>query len=149
MKIRIEMDDGFEDEVVIRCKSITPDIIRLQQMISDVGTQAAQLTLYKGNTEYYIDPKHIIFFETEGSIVSAHTVDDIFETKMKLYELEELLGKSFQRVSKSTIANVNEIYSISRNLYASSVVEFRNTHKQIYVSRNYYKALKERIEEKR
>lgn len=149
MKIRIEMDAENDEEVIIKCKTITPEIIKLQQILSDQSTEAAQLTLYKGNTEYYIDPANIIFFETEGNIVSAHTVDDMFETKMKLYELEELLGGTFQRVSKSTIANVNEIYSICRNLTASSVIEFRNTHKQIFVSRNYYKALKERIEEKR
>lgn len=140
------MDAENDEEVIIKCKMITPEIIKLQQILSDQSTEAAQLTLYKGNTEYYIDPANIIFFETEGNIVSAHTVDDIFETKMKLYELEELLRGSFQRVSKSTIANVNEIYSICRNLTASSVIEFRNTHKQIFVSRNYYKALKERIE---
>ncbi|OYO43052.1 hypothetical protein CG709_20430 [Lachnotalea glycerini] len=45
--------------------------------------------------------------------------------------------------------NVNQIYSISRNLTASSIVQFQNTHKQVYVSRYYYKLLKQKLEEKR
>lgn len=53
------------------------------------------------------------------------------------------------RVSKSTILNLNHIYSITKNLTASSIVEFINTHKQVYISRYYYKPLKCRLEEKR
>lgn len=53
------------------------------------------------------------------------------------------------RVSKSTILNINHIYSITRNLTSSSIVEFQNTHKQVYVSRHYYKPLKFKLLEKR
>ena len=53
------------------------------------------------------------------------------------------------RVSKSTIVNLNHIYSITKNITASSVIEFNNCHKRVYVSRNYYKALIERLDEKR
>jgi DNA-binding LytR/AlgR family response regulator len=66
-----------------------------------------------------------------------------------LYELEELLPGFFMRISKSAILNTNQVYAINRNLAASSVIEFRNTHKQVYVSRNYYKPLKNKLEEKR
>lgn len=65
------------------------------------------------------------------------------------YELEEFLPRYFMRISKSTILNTNKVYSIQRNLTASSVIEFQNTHKQIYVSRYYYKPLKNKLEEKR
>ena len=79
----------------------------------------------------------------------AHTAKEVFETRSKLYELEEVLPASFMRVAKSTILNVNHVYSITRNLTASSEVEFKNTHKKVYVSRNYYKALIAKLEEKR
>ena len=91
----------------------------------------------------------IIFFETEGNAVMAHTKNDMYETRRKLYELEELSGGRFQRISKSAIVNVDKVYSIKRNVTSSSAIEFQGTHKQIYVSRAYYKVLREKLEEKR
>ena len=44
---------------------------------------------------------------------------------------------------------VSYINSISWNLTASSVVAFADTHKQVYVSRYYYKPLINKLEEKR
>lgn len=91
----------------------------------------------------------ILFFETDGGMIYAHTVDDVFQTKYKLYELEELLPRTFLRISKSAIVNTDKIYSIHRNLTASSLIAFQHTHKEIYVSRSYYKLLKSKLEEKR
>lgn len=149
VKIRIELETESEEEVIIRCKKLTPDIMKLQQLLMEATNRSNQFVLYKGDTEYYIELDEILFFETENSLVMAHTATDSFETRMKLYELEDCLGGSFVRISKSAIVNVGKIYSISRNLTASSAIEFQGTHKQIYVSRAYYKALKMKLEEKR
>ena len=149
LKIRIEMSEGVQEEVVIRCREITPEIIRLQQLLSGESDRSNQFLVYKGDTEYYLNVNDIIFFETEGNAVMAHTRDDVYETRRKLYELEELLGGRFQRISKSAIVNVDKVYSIKRNVTSSSAIEFQGTHKQIYVSRAYYKILREKLEEKR
>ena len=135
--------------MVIRCREITPEIIRLQQLLSGESDRSNQFLLYKGDTEYYLNVNDIIFFETDGNAVMAHTRDDVYETRRKLYELEELLGGRFQRISKSAIVNVDKVYSIKRNVTSSSAIEFQGTHKQIYVSRAYYKVLREKLEEKR
>ena len=149
LKIRIEMSEDVQEEVVIRCREITPEIIRLQQLLSGNSDRSNQFLVYKGDTEYYLNVNEILFFETEGSAVMAHTRDDVYETRRKLYELEELLGGRFQRISKSAIVNVDKVYSIKRNVTSSSAIEFQGTHKQIYVSRAYYKILREKLEEKR
>ena len=149
LKIRIEMFEGVQEEVVIRCREITPEIIRLQQLLSGNSDRSNQFLVYKGDTEYYLNVNDIIFFETDGNAVMAHTRDDVYETRRKLYELEELLGGRFQRISKSAIVNVDKVYSIKRNVTSSSAIDFQGTHKQIYVSRAYYKVLREKLEEKR
>ena len=149
LRIRIEMAEGVQEEVVIRCREITPEIIRLQQLLSGDSDRSNQFLLYKGDTEYYLNVNDIIFFETEGNAVMAHTKNDMYETRRKLYELEELSGGRFQRISKSAIVNVDKVYSIKRNVTSSSAIEFQGTHKQIYVSRAYYKVLREKLEEKR
>ena len=94
------------------------------------------------------DMDEILFFETDSDGINAHTRDNIYQTKYKLYELEELLPGSFMRISKSAIVNTSHIYSISRNLTASSVVAFADTHKLVYVSRYYYRPLINKLEEK-
>lgn len=151
MKVRIEINENTnaEDEVIIRCSKLDERIQKVYDTIMDIAKGSRQLKLYQGNVDYYIPLDSILFFETSNNCISAHTVDNIYETTYRLYELEELLPGNFMRVSKSTILNINHIYSISRNLTSSSEVQLLNTHKRVYVSRHYYKLLKFRLEEKR
>ncbi len=150
MKIKIEIDEKLEEEeILIRCPVLNETISRMYQEIAEFEKTYKNLILYKGNTQYYIPLHKILFFETSDSCISAHTTDDIYQIRLKLYELEESLPGNFMRVSKSTILNVSHIHSITRNLTASSAVQLQNSHKQVYVSRYYYKALKCRLEDKR
>lgn len=150
MKIKIEIDESLsEDEVLIRCRGLTEQVTEIQKAVSEVVNTSKRFVFYRDNTEYYLALEEILFFETDGDGINAHTRDNIYQTKYKLYELEDLLPGCFMRISKSSIVNTNHIYSISRNLTASSVVAFAGTHKQVYVSRYYYKPLVNKLEEKR
>lgn len=150
MKTRIELDSNIkEEEIVIRCRTVTEEIQRLYETLSNNMTKECGLTFYKGAAEYYLSLDEILFFETEEKIVYAHTKDDMYQVKCRLYELEEFLPGFFMRVSKSTIINTSKVHSIQRNLTSSSLVEFQGTYKQVFASRYYYKALKNKLEEKR
>lgn len=150
MKIKVEIDESAaEDEVIIRCRGLTKQVAAVQRAVRDVTNASEKILLYKGNTEYYVTLSKILFFETDENGISAHTRDEMYQTRYKLYELEDMLPGVFMRVSKSTILNTDQIYSIDRNLTASSVVAFLNTHKKVYVSRYYYKPLTQKLEEKR
>lgn len=150
MRVKIEIESGLEEaEIVIRCSQLDESVVNLQNYITQLSGGEKTLCLYRGETEYYVPVKEIYFFETEGKVIHAHTAQDIFETPYKLYELEELLPGGFMRISKSTIVNLDYIYSITRNLTASSVVEFAGSNKRALVSRSYYKALTERLHSRR
>lgn len=150
MKVKIEIDSALEEtEVIIRCNRLDDSIIALQNSVTEQGGGRQCLSLNKGETSYYVPIEDIYFFETEGKQMKAHTADKIFETSYKLYELENLLPAGFMRISKSTIVNLDYIYSITRNLTASSVVEFAGSKKRAMVSRSYYKALVDRLEARR
>ncbi len=149
MKVRIEIDETLaEDELIIQCRQLDDRIQEVQQFISREISSSGCITLKKGMTDYYILLKDILFFETSEKNIQAHTANNIFSTELRLYELEEFLPGYFLRISKSTIINVNYVYSVTKNLAASSVVAFNGTHKQVYVSRHYYKALVNRLNEK-
>ncbi|MDF2537324.1 MAG: response regulator of the LytR/AlgR family [Herbinix sp.] len=150
MKVRIEISENLNgDEVIIRCSKLDERAQKIYDTVMDIAKGSKHLMLYKGNVEYYISLETILFFETSDNCISAHTVNSVYETTYRLYELEELLPGSFMRVSKSTIINLSHIYSISRNLTSSNEIQFLNTHKQVFVSRHYYKSLKLRLEEMR
>ncbi|HWT73902.1 MAG TPA: LytTR family DNA-binding domain-containing protein [Mobilitalea sp.] len=150
MKVRIDIDENVkEDEIIIRCGKLDENTQKVYNTLMELAKGSQHLMLYKGNVEYYLPLDNILFFETMDNCISAHTANNVYDTSYRLYELEEMLPGYFMRVSKSTILNINHIYSISRNLTASSEVQFLNSHKQVYVSRLYYKSLKFRLEEKR
>jgi len=150
MKVKIEIDSALEEtEVIIRCNRLDNSVINLQDSIMEQGGGRRCISLHKGETAYYVPMEEIYFFETEGKQIQAHTADNVFETLYKLYELEEMLPAGFMRVSKSTIINLDVVYSITRNLTASSVVEFMGSKKKAMVSRNYYKVLVERLDGRR
>ena len=148
MKVRIEItDDLTESEIIIRCREIDEEIGRLQRTISETASARQQMLCYQNEKEFYLPLQKILFFETSENRIEAHTTEDVFTVRHRLYELEEFLPSYFLRVSKSTILNSKEVYSITKSLTASSLVEFRGTHKKVYVSRNYYKALKTMLDE--
>lgn len=150
MKIKIEIGDELsEDEVVIRCKVLSEDIMCIQKRIVDAVNSRMKLEVSKGGKEYYITIDEILFFETDACGVLVHTANHIYETKYRLYELENLLPGNFLRVAKSAILNTGRIRAINKNITGASEVEFSGSNKKVFVSRNYLKVLMTKLEEKR
>ena len=146
MKIHIELvGDLDEDEVIIRCGRVDDTIQKIHQYILEQTQSPVKLTFFKDNEEFYFPLDDVLFFETEGERIYAHTSGDAFRIKYRLYELEDLLPMNFVRASKSAIVNTRNIYSVTRNLTASSLIRFAGSHKQVYVSRYYYKDLRQRL----
>jgi len=133
----------MEDEVVIHCSRVDGNVQKLQEFISSLS--APGITFYKDSQEFYLPLDEILFFETDGEQVFAHTKGDSFKVKHRLYELEEMLPRQFSRAAKGTIVNTKQIYAIDRNLTSSSKISFSGTHKTIYVSRYYYKSLRDKM----
>lgn len=150
MKIQVEIADCLaEDEIIIRSNSLSQEILKIQTAIVDMVSMQKKLAFWKEDTYYYLSLEDILFFETQGNDIHAHTAKDVYQVKHRLYELEEMLPGIFMRVSKSTILNTAHIYAVTKSISMSCMVEFQGTHKQVYVSRHYYKPLKNRLEEKR
>lgn len=147
MKIHIELDENLkENEIIIRTNSIDEEVVNIQKNIVEAISSKSKITVYKEDSEFYLPLENMLFFESDNDKVYAHTNNDSYLCKYKLYELENLLPAYFMRVSKSTILNTRQILSITRSLSTSGSVEFQNSHKKIYVSRSYIKPLKERLE---
>ncbi len=147
MKIRIEICGEGDDEIIIRCHEHDEKIQSIERVLEGVVKNRRELVLYIGNSEYYVPISDILFFETGDGKVCAHTREAMYSAPHKLFELENLLPSSFVRISKSAIANVLQISSLSRELVGNGEIRFYKTEKKTYFSRAYYKILKDRIEE--
>jgi DNA-binding LytR/AlgR family response regulator len=145
--LRIEISEELsENEVVIQCRNIDENVQKIKSYITKLASP--KIVFYKGTKEFYLPLEDVLFFETELEHVYAHTAKDAFRVKHKLYELEEMLPGYFARASKGTIVNTSRIFSINRQLTSASQVRFTNTHKQIYISRHYFKTLKDKMNER-
>lgn len=147
MKIHVELGESIkEKEIIIKTNTIDNEVLDIQKIISESIQSKSKITLIKEDSEYFISLEDILFFESDDDKVYAHLNKDSYLCKYRLYELEETLPRYFMRVSKSTILNIHHIFSITRSLSTSALVEFQYTHKKVYISRHYFKPLKERLE---
>ena len=104
MKIRIELENEIEEnEVIIKCSELSEEVTKIQRVISELIAEKKEMVFYKDNTEYYICIDDVLFFETEENLIYAHTLNEVYQVKYRLYELEEILPRSNVRVSKTTI----------------------------------------------
>ena len=148
MKVKLEIDpDASEDELIIKAKNISPEMEQLYRKLQNIEHED-QIECFKHNVSYYLPLNKILFFETDAKQVILHTQDRACLDKHKLYELENILGAGFMRISKSTIINLDQIYGLTRSI-SDCKIQFHDTYKTVYASRRYYKELRMRLDERR
>lgn len=148
MKLRVERCDG-DGEVVIYCDGENDTVRRVRAAVERILSEEGETVLTLGDTEYYVPKRDLIFFETDDGKVTAHTRDRMYYTGMTLQSLEKTLPHCFVRASKSCIVNVYAVCALSKNITGIGEVLFRGTDKKVYVSRGYYKDLKQKLYELR
>ncbi|NLT10804.1 MAG: LytTR family transcriptional regulator [Clostridiaceae bacterium] len=149
MRTRIEITgENRPDEVVIYCKEITPETKAIEALLNRRFAEPSGLSFYKGDQQFFLSLREVLFFDTEDNHVYAHTKDSSYEVRMRLYELEAALPRYFVRVSRSSIVSILNVFSIHKNLTGLSLLTFRDTHKEIYCSRMYGKELAMKMNER-
>lgn len=143
MKITIlDKCPGEDDELVVKCNEVDESILKL---INSLKQGKVRLNLYKDGKIIRVEPQEIYYFESVDTRVFAYGKTEVYETKSKLYELEEELPDcDFIRATKSTIINLNKIRSLSPALGGRFEALLKNGEKQI-ISRQYVASLKEKL----
>ena len=148
MKLRIEIDPDMPEEIIIRAHSENDEVRRLSSAVERT-LGGSEISVRKGDRERYISCDAILYFETGDNRVWAHTADDIYCVSMRLTELMNMLPRIFARASKSCLVNTTHICSIRRFPTGIAVAEFTGAGKTVYISRMYYKNVRDTIEETR
>lgn len=143
MKIQLTINQALEEtEVHILAKEYNEQIEKLmKQLQASQTTQATVLDGYLQQEIHLLKITDIYSIYAEESRVFLQTDEQEYESKRKLYELEELLSKDFVRVNKSTLVNVHKISSIQMGKIGTTQLLLENDV-AIHVSRKYLKELK-------
>lgn len=143
MKITItDRADNEEDEIIIRCRQVDEHILK---MVYSIKAGRERITATKGTDIVQVAPKEIYYFEAVDNKIFLYLEKEVYETKLKLYELEEKFqGTDFLRVSKSVILNLSKVKSLSPAFNGRFEATMRNGEKLI-VSRQYVPVLKEKL----
>lgn len=135
MKITIHTDEqAGETEIQINCRHLTP---QLEKVISILRILDFKITGEKDGESYILDIYKILYIETVDKKTFLYTEDSVYESSMKLYELEEELKEfDFFRAGKSSIINLRSIQAIRSELDRKLRVTLSNGE-QLTVSRQY------------
>lgn len=144
MKIQLESAELPETEVVIRGDVTSEEVVSLLQFLKK--RTSGKLILYKEEEQYIVDPDEIVFLEASGNKVFAYTRQNEYETKLKLYELKELLtSHPFAQINKSVIVNINCVKSIQAEFSGNYRIKLKDRKEILTISRKYFREFKERI----
>lgn len=144
MKIVInESEDNEEIEVIINCKRIDESLLKV---ISSIRAFDEKITGSKEGKIFILDTEKIYYFESVDKKTFIYMNKEVYETSLRLYELEERFSNSdFFRASKSTIINLAKIKEIIPIFGGRVEVILENDEKQV-VSRQYVPILKKKLD---
>lgn len=143
MKISININPELTDtEIIINCGSLTPET---ENIIAALRMADNQMTVIKDSETHILDISKIAYIETVDRKTFVYTEKDCYESKLKLYEIDEkLCSGSFLRISKSCIVRLKYIRSLKAELDRRLRITLENGE-QLIVSRQYADELKKRL----
>ena len=143
MKYAIEqVPAGTDNEVIIRCHSIDDAV---QNLIDFLESPSEKMLGFADEKIHLIDPAGIVSIETMDGRVFIHGDDQVYETRKRLYELEQELGDfNFLRASKWMILNISKIESV-RPLFDGRLEAQLKNKKKANISRKYVPVLRKKL----
>lgn len=143
MKISINVEEDIKDiEITISCSRLTPEI---EKVLATLRMMERQLLVRKGEETYILDVSKVIYLESVDRKTFVYTKEDIYESSLKLYELEQQLDEcGFFRASKSCVAALQYIKSLRTDVNRKIKVTMENGE-QIMVSRQYAEELRKKL----
>lgn len=129
-------------ELSITCSHMTP---RIEKLLAMVRMMEMQLTGIQDGETYLIDAGLVLYIDTVDKRTFLYTEKQVYESNLKLYELEEQLVQSdFFRANKSCIINLKHIVSLRAELDRRILVTMSNGERLI-VSRQYADEVKRKL----
>lgn len=153
--MKVEMENVLlpeEEKAILRVVSLTENIQSAIDLLSNerrvipvIRTGRGQDGMDEPEKENLLcETDKIYYIESVDKRTYVYTKDDCYESRNRLYELENILSRNFFRSAKAMILNVRKIRSVKSELNGRMTAELLNGEKVI-IARGYVKDLKERL----
>ena len=124
-----------KEQVIIECVEITPQVRDIYSYVQNKGMEISGIV--EGEYQKKFRLEDVYYFEALDEKVFGYTKDQVFELKMRLYEVEkEYEDRHFVRCSKSIVLNLMLLDSISPALNGRFFAHMKNEEK-LMISRQY------------
>ena len=143
MKVSVqEIPKNEEEEIMIRCHEINEEVLSLLHRLK---LSQEKLAVTRQDEIHKIALQDVFYFETVDNKSFLYCESQVYETKLKLYEFEDITqGSKFFRASKSTVINAMKISYVKPSISGRFEVCMENGEK-LSVSRQYVAELKKKI----
>lgn len=144
MRVSIRKVRKKEDEqVIIDCVEITKTVRDIESYVRYRETEISGILKEQQRKRFLLSD--VYYFEALDEKVFAYTKEQVYEIKMRLYEVEENYEKQhFIRCSKSVVMNLMRLESISPAMNGRFFAHMQNGEK-LMISRQYAPKLKELV----
>jgi len=128
--------------VIIQCPEITDEIRKLETLLL---ASSQKISCTKNYKTHLVDRRDVIYVESVDKQCFLYTANEMYETNLRLYELEEMLDVAgFFRNAKSQIINIAKIKSLCPD-FGGRIEAVMENGEKVIISRQYAKQFKERI----
>lgn len=144
MDFEIKIDENFKlPKAVVYTDKLTEEVLRLKSFVLENSDKI--LLAYLGEKIKILNPSKIYRIYTEDSKVFAESIDEKFQIKKRIYQLEDDLKlKKFVRISNSELINLNLVDSFDLS-YSGTISVIMKNKSRTFVSRRYVKKIKETL----
>jgi len=143
LKINISIDPGVsETEILIMAPAIGDE---LEKVIASLRALDFKLTGTSRGQTHILDASEVLYIDTVDKKTFLYTENEVYETALKLYELEQQLSTNdFFRAGKSSVINFNKIRSLKADMDGRIIVVMENKEKLV-VSKQYASFIKNKL----
>ena len=143
MKVTVEeLPELGQTEVIVRCRKLDGQVSRLVELLR---LSDARLMGEKDGETCILDGTDVLYIDTVDRGTFLYTKDGVYETRLRLYELEEqLTGWDFIRVSKSAIVNFGQVRSLRPDFGGRMRLTMTNGE-VVVANRQYVPAIKAKL----
>ncbi|WP_317313020.1 LytTR family DNA-binding domain-containing protein [Absicoccus porci] len=141
MKAEIKIENCPEPYAIIYTPEINKEV---QRILSYMQQNTQTLIGQKEDRQYVLFINEIVFVQVKEEKTYVYTMNQMYRSKKRLYELKQILGHDFVQISKSSIVRMQACESVEVDFGGALVLHVKNGLKT-YVSRHYLKEFKKQI----
>ena len=141
--IRKQIDPTEEEAVILEYIKWTGEWENLSDYIEGKKRQIIGYGMEK--EMYSIQLEDILYFEAVGDLVFAYTGDQVYEIKMRLYQVEDIVQQNgILRASKSFLVNVRKIEKV-RSVLNGRFMAVMENGEEVLITRHYAREVMDAI----